>query len=693
MMRITLKTRVFMLVSILVLSSMLALSYFLLSDLGDRLRENFKVRGSIIVSYFARNSVGAIIIEDEDSLAHTVEKLFQIQDIVYASIYDVKGRRLVTQSTIPIDDEVVRRIAGSPSAVEIIPISAGKDHSVPVLHFKAPAIDESGVTVGYVHVGISLESIGVQVRKMATHALLLLATFIAVGSVASFAVANSIVNPIKALTRMSAVIASGNLDHEIDTSRSDELGSLSVNFAAMRDSIRQKIQLLEEEVVVRKQAERELERHRDHLEELVNTRTAELSTANEQLTQEIGERQRSEKVITGLNELKADLLRSGKLEEKLKHITDAVQSLFEADFVRIWIIRPGDLCDMGCVHAEMREGPHICRHRDRCLHLLSSSGRYTHTDGEVHRRVPFGCYKIGRVASGEMPKFVTNDVIHDERVHNHEWASNLGLVSFAGYQLLADGGATIGVLALFSKHAISAKENALLEGVASTTTQVIQMAQAEEALRDAKEEAETANRTKSCFLANMSHDIRTPMNSIIGFSDMLADGPLTTEQHKSIGVIRDSSKSLLNLINDILDFSKIEAGKLNTERIDCSLGRVLVSVESMMQPKAREKGIDLRVVEGSALPARIRTDPVRLNQCLLNLVSNAVKFTEQGHVYVKVSLVRQRYFSSRDLREVSDDSPRRRHCGESGNDLRADCFTATGVGEAAGAVSPLFPTR
>ena len=135
----------------------------------------------------------------------------------------------------------------------------------------------------------------------------------------------------------------------------------------------------------------------------------------------------------------------------------------------------------------MTEGPHVCRHRDRCLHLMASSGRYSHIDGKVHRRVPFGCYKIGLVASGEDSKFITNEVTKDPRVHNHEWAEELDLVSFAGYRLLSAAEESMGVLALFSKHIISTDDDALLEGIAEATAQVIRTARAEDALRESEE--------------------------------------------------------------------------------------------------------------------------------------------------------------------------------------------------------------
>ncbi len=152
------------------------------------------------------------------------------------------------------------------------------------------------------------------------------------------------------------------------------------------------------------------------------------------------------------------------------------------------------------------------------------------------------------------------------------------------------------------------------------------------------EHANIANVTKGQFLANMSHEIRTPMNAIIGFSDILAEDKLTPEQRKHVGIIRDSSKTLLQVINDILDFSKVEAGKMDIEHIDCSLKKLLTNIELMMSPAANKKKLEFKVNYGPHLPAVIKTDPVRVQQCLINLCNNAIKFTNKGHVHVNVSL-------------------------------------------------------
>ncbi len=215
--------------------------------------------------------------------------------------------------------------------------------------------------------------------------------------------------------------------------------------------------------------------------------------------QNITKRKQSLDRAKQLNSLNEDLLRIGSLSEKMGVITDKIVKIFKADFARIWIIRSGDLCDSTCNHSGVTKGPHVCKDRDRCLHLIASSGRYTHSNGG-HQRVPFGAYKIGRIASGEESKFLTNDVLNDPRIHDQKWARSLGLVSFAGYRLLSANGGVIGVLALFSDKKISPEENALIENLSGITAQVIQTAKAEDALQESENNFRTFFDTINDFL-------------------------------------------------------------------------------------------------------------------------------------------------------------------------------------------------
>src|SRR6266404_1956508 len=164
---------------------------------------------------------------------------------------------------------------------------------------------------------------------------------------------------------------------------------------------------------------------------------------------------------------------------------------------------------------------------------------------------------------------------------------------------------------------------------------------AESVMREARDLAERVARARSAFLANMSHEIRTPMNAVLGFVELVLDTELAPEQRRALELVRTSSEALLTILNDILDYSKIEAEHLELESIPFDLPKVVHATATLLAVRAREKHLELTVDVPPDVPQMVRGDPTRLRQVLMNLIGNAIKFTEQGEVDVSASIIQR----------------------------------------------------
>ncbi|MCP4152261.1 MAG: HAMP domain-containing protein, partial [bacterium] len=562
--------------------SSLAISFVAGEIFQERLLLEYQTRAVAIANSIASSSPEIFLNRDAAIIQSISDQYLEIEGVSYVLVIDDK-EEIISHTFVPeVPPEILKVVYhGETHKKErhtSVEINMIEIKSIgEVIDICSPIIFGAA---GHVHVGMDMAPIRAYTRTAITKVLLVTLCIFLVSIFLAYLFINGISKPLFRLTRYAQRVASRDFSARIEIDSRDEIGILGKTMTDMAQEIDELVASLENKVDT---ATSELKSARDELEIRVNERTAELYEANVQLRKESAERRKAQqKYIDLFVNAAYGIFRSTPGGELLM-ANPALAKILGYD-------SPTDLMENV---PNLQQNVYVnLEKRNELVRLLEEKGEVKDFEFEVYR-------KDDTIASISITTHIVKDV---------------------------------------------EQNNLYFEGIMEDITRE---KRAEELKRDrdeaelARKGAEAANKAKSEFIANMSHEIRTPLNAVLGFTELL-DSQITDKKQKNyLESIKAGGKSLLTLINDILDLSKIEAGRMEVHKEPVNLKTIFDEIERIFSLKISRKKLDFIIDIEPGIPGRLILDEIHLRQILLNLIGNAVKFTEVG--YIKVS-VRKSFF-------------------------------------------------